>query len=85
MGCSFEVTGRTETWLSDKSYTDVLNLHGYKLFTRNRPSGTGAFVFGEITASNDEKFIVCVIYQSPDADFAVFSTKLEGSLYIFFN
>lgn len=40
-------------------------------------------LFVEITASNDEKVIVRIIYRPPDADFAVFSTKLEERLYFF--
>lgn len=85
VSCSFEVIGRTETWLSDKLCTDILNLDGYKLVNRNRASGTGGFIFVEITASNDEKSVVRVIYWPPDADFAVFSPKLEESLYFFNN
>lgn len=34
--------GCSETWLNDKSYIDILNLDGYKLFNKNRLSRTGS-------------------------------------------
>lgn len=33
IGCSFDVTGCNETWLTNTSYVDNLNLDGYKLNT----------------------------------------------------
>ena len=38
------IIGCTETWLSNQSYVDILNLDGYTFYHRNRPGRTGGGV-----------------------------------------
>lgn len=42
--CSFDVIGCSETWLNDRTFTDILNLDGYKLIIKNRLGRTGGGV-----------------------------------------
>lgn len=42
--CKFDIFGCSETWLNDKSFVDILNLKGYKLFYKNRIGKLGGGV-----------------------------------------
>lgn len=77
-GCSFNKIGCSETWLNDKSYSNILNLEGYVLHYKNRsdrisggvclyvhssmPVKVHDSLFVEVNINKNRNLIVGVIY-----------------------
>lgn len=68
-GCNFDVIGCSETWLNDRSYTDILNLNGYKLFTKNRCGRCGGGVCLYISSTYNVNICDDIVIADNHSDF----------------
>lgn len=57
-GCSIDVIGCSETWLNQRSYTDILNLDGYKQFIKDRSGRPGSGVCLYISSTHHVSVII---------------------------
>ncbi|KAM9816277.1 uncharacterized protein ACBT44_010682 [Syngnathus typhle] len=83
-GCSFDVIGCSETWLNDRSYTDILNLNGYKLLTKNRCGRPGGGVCLYISSTYNVRICDDIVIADNHSDslFVEISGKSRKTLII---